>query len=280
MTHKGQKQVELKQLGIFRTLTRDFPDGIVDISESPDFLVKGSTSTIGIELTSIVLQTPASRKPLQAQESECQLLLDRARSMCENKILPPLNVSVFFGTNTKFNKGNRERYASILVEYIESKIPSANGSCRHENDYVNLNQFPEEFHSITISRYDFLTSTFLNMFGTGWVQEDFSTELQNVINNKDALLPKYKPCDSYWLIVVAEWTAPSSFFTPSEQTLSVLYRISSAEWSALTTRFTGCDSSVTWLATTWRKEKAAFQPRCRSSQTIATYSISWREHQY
>jgi hypothetical protein len=223
MTHKNQKRKELHQLNEFRTLRPDFPEGEVAISERPDFVVHNGQTSIGIEVTSIFHEVPASKIPLQVQESEQQLMLNEASNKYSAMNLPHLHVSIFFANETKFNKGNRAHYASVLANLIASNVPQSNGFHSIENDFDSPAKFPFEFHSLHIARFDSQKSSFMHIPMAGWVQEDFSTELQNKMSEKNLLLPNYQKCAAYWLLIVAEWAAPSSFFVPSQKMLSIEY---------------------------------------------------------
>jgi hypothetical protein len=226
MTQKKQKRKELHQLNDFRALLPDFPEGKLEISERPDFVIQSANGSVGVEVTSIFHEASDPRRSIQAQESECRQMLDEACRMYDQMKLPPLNVSVLFKAPTALNRRNRSHFARTLADLVAKNVPSSKGFYSLEIDSDSTDRFPLNILSIHMVRFDFPKSSFISMPIDLTIKEEFSAELQKVISGKDELLSKYQKCDVYWLLVVAEWAAPSSFFDPSKTTLSTLYHSS------------------------------------------------------
>ena len=224
MTHKKQKRKELRQLNDLRALLPDFPEGKVTLSEKPDFVIQSDHHKVGIEVTSIFVNDTDNERPLQAQEAERQSMLDEACRLYETMKLPHVQVRALFLGPTKLNKHNRSHFARVFADLVAKNIPSQNGFYSFENNFDAPDLFPTEISSIHYVKYDFQRSSFASLPIIWSIQEDFSAELQKVISGKDILLSTYQKCDEYWLLIVAEWAAPSSYFDPSQKTKSTNYR--------------------------------------------------------
>lgn len=225
MEKSTKKEKERYQLELFRSLCDDFPKGEISDGEKPDFIIDKSGSKIGIEVTRIYLKPPKNNNPLQLQESECQQLVAESQKIYEEMNLPKIDLRVLFSSDIHFSKKNRKVYANTLAKLVALNLPAHNSVKHIENDHESPNLFSSEIDTISIARFSNLKHNFWTTLEAGYVQEDFHHDLQVVINEKNTLLCTYDPsCNSHWLLIVAEWSHPSSFFDPSEQMLKESYK--------------------------------------------------------
>lgn len=220
---KQKKRKELQQLETFRSLFPEFPVGREIITERPDFIIEDQTRRTGIEVTSIFHKPRRNGVPLQKQESERQQLVTEASKVYTASGHPKAHVSIHFAGDSKFHKHNRPVYARTIANLVASKIQIIDRHGYVENDYQSAETFPFEIHSLHIYRSEALDTTFFSIPVAGFVQEDFVSIIQEKLIEKDEALRKYQECTEYWLLILAEWSAPSSFFNPSQQTLSHEY---------------------------------------------------------
>jgi hypothetical protein len=219
-----KKERERYYLNLFRSLFPPFPEGSIEDGESPDFVIHASTRRIGIELTRVYKRASTNRPPLQVQESERQALVAEACQIYQTMKLDPVQVSFFFATETSFTKKNRKNYAHALANLVANNLPAPDSWIDLVNEYDAPESFPFEVHSLSTLRFSSLTRNAWSTPDGGLVQEDCRIDFQRTISEKEALIQSYRDCSEYWLLVVADWLGPSSFFEPSQETVTHTYR--------------------------------------------------------
>jgi hypothetical protein len=221
-----KKDLERYYLDLFRSTFPSFPAGSIEDGESPDFIICAPDGKIGIELTRIYQRESINRPPQQVQESERQSLVAEARRRYETMKLDPVQVHVSFAGDTHFTKKNRKQYALTIAKLVAKNLPPLNSWLDFENKFDSPESFPLEVHSVNIVRFASLTGNSWSVPVGGFVQEDCRQDFQMKISEKDVLLQKYRACSRQWLLLVAEWSGPSSFFEPSVETLTYCYHAS------------------------------------------------------
>jgi hypothetical protein len=197
------------------------PSKLID-SESPDFLVATSEGVLGIEVTKI----HHANEPRQ-QESECRSLVDAACRLYENESTIPLEVKVYFGGSTQFNKRNRGKFARILANLILTNIPQPDSRISLDNNWENPSFFPYEIAGLSIIRLSAFRRNFWSVPSAGFFQEDFAPKIEAIIATKEQAIRTYKTdCVERWLLIAAEGNSASTFFDPSKKTLQYCYRSS------------------------------------------------------
>ena len=110
---------------------------------------------------------------------------------------------------------------------IYKNFKTYNEALRFDNDFHKGSILPECVASVGIGNFPTLIKSFWNVPGAGWVQEDFTEELQGLISRKSVRVPTMRlKCRRCWLLVVAENTAASSLFEPSDATKNAVYHSS------------------------------------------------------
>jgi hypothetical protein len=191
--------------------------------ERPDFVWPHLKEPLGIEITRLFKDVPKGRRPMQVQESETTAIVQTACGIYEQRNLPNLDMRVIFGNN-EIKKSDRTVLAGKLVDVVQKYLPVPNSWVAFHNDFRDDSPLPEEISYLSIARLDSLKSNHWSVSDAGWVQEDFTIELQRRINEKNIELPDYlKKCSRCWLLVAADSVGPSSFFDPSEDTKQHFY---------------------------------------------------------
>ena len=220
----SKKDIEEFHLNLLRKSISTFPQGSLDRTESPDFILNSESKRIGIEITQLFKSPDSSGKSLQVQENEKRLLVQESLILYHQMNQPAIEVRFIFGAYTSFNKKNRTEFAQKISSLVAFNVPVDNEWVRLINKFENPSVFPYEIDSISIARYGH-TKNFWSASGAGWVQEDFAEELQLLIDKKNQKVTKYRHnCDFYWLVIVIEGGSEATFFDPSPKTLNHIYK--------------------------------------------------------
>ncbi len=219
---KINKARERHFIELFKGAYPNFPAGKIiadENQERPDAIVVTDQGKVGIEITSL------HDDKLKRRESECEKAVLEARKIYEKLKLPKLHVSVHIGGENSFNRTNRERFATAIANLVAANVPPPGKYVAVKNDFNDPARFPYEIDSIYIYQYSWPDENNWTAPSAGLYRENFVDELQNVISEKDLKLNGYMPdCKEQWLLVVAENSSPSTFFDPSEITVSHSYK--------------------------------------------------------
>jgi CRISPR/Cas system-associated exonuclease Cas4 (RecB family) len=194
-------------------------------SESPDFILQHNNSKIGIEVTRIFKSEKIDGMSTHALESERNSVVTIAMNKyAELEKFPEIDVAVFFGTYPKITKSQRYELAKKLKNIVVNNLPETDNTIRINNDFENLDIYPECISQIRISNFSFITKNHWQVPVAGIVQKKFIKELQEILNNKNSKIEAYKEnCDECWLLVVADSNFPSSFCDPDSDTMNNKY---------------------------------------------------------
>jgi hypothetical protein len=91
-----KKPREHRHLSHFKEVCPFFPQGELEESESPDFIVHSGTRVVGIEHTEVFQPGPSHGESLQAQDSLAQRIVERAKQFYVRDYSRPLHVQVLF----------------------------------------------------------------------------------------------------------------------------------------------------------------------------------------
>jgi chaperonin cofactor prefoldin len=167
----------------------------------PDYVLETIHRKIGIELTEIFIDT-ASSKSSHLKENEI------FRKKFGNKILEKLKDSLHENlefsisfTNTFRAKGQKlEQDISAISDIVKSKLTLLK---KGDVSIIKQNgQLPDGIIKINLfyGLNDEIESRYMETDG-GSVPNLSNKVLKSVINKKEELLPKFDPCDDYWLLV-------------------------------------------------------------------------------
>jgi hypothetical protein len=193
--------------------------------EEPDFLFNLNEIKHGLEVTRIFQSYKKGTIPPRAQESEKKLIVNDAW----NKFISEggsknMDVSVHFGKYPEIKKSERSLFVGKLLQIIRDNIPITDNTIWLHNDFEDLDYFPEQFSHIRISNFSFLKNGLWRVPQGGFVQKNFSQELQNILDNKNKKIKAYlNNCEKCWLLIVADSNFSSAFFNPDIETINQNY---------------------------------------------------------
>jgi hypothetical protein len=170
----------------------------------PDIVIHGSP--IGVEITEFYRQGPHKQN-----ENEQQMVLNRARDICEARGLPPIIVKVIWNAGASISRRERSQLAEALVRVVEDNIPSVDTQREIEQDDCN-SILPSTVDSLGIERWSFHKSHHWFSPRFDFRAEASSQEIQQRISKKNNVYRDYVGlCEVLWLLIVAEDIAPSSW---------------------------------------------------------------------
>lgn len=208
----NQKDRECHQLERFKAKFSEFPAGNIVATEEPDFLVEENGRLVGIELIEFYRKTPSNQMPRQASERLRNQIVEQARSIFEGNGGTALYVYVHFGFDLDLRKNRVAELASKLVKIVSDNLVDTDESVMLENQWDNLNYFPEEFISIDILRPSYITNPLWAVPDADVIPKFSVDVIQQVIDKKNVLIPSYrKKSQELWLLIIHGFTLSSTF---------------------------------------------------------------------
>ena len=208
-----KKEIEAYDLDRLRAAMSDFPEGQIESTEEPDFLIHGEHSTIGIELTELHRDTPTGVKPQQELEAMRHRVVAKAQELYLAKDLPPVKVSFFMRDTQDIKKEQVPTLAVALCKLVERNLPGPNASRTEEYDWVNRDHFPDPILEVSVHRLDVITRTFFSVPGATWVSTLSNADIQRAVAPKELKYPAYRlKCDQAWLVVITDIGSMSTWF--------------------------------------------------------------------
>ncbi len=220
----NQKDRERHQLERFKAKFSEFPAGTIVPTEEPDFLVEENGRVAGIELIEFYRETPSNQLPRQASEKLKNQIVEQARSIFEGDGGRALYVYVSFGFHLDLRKSRISELASKLAKIVSDNPVSIDESVELENEWNNLDYFPEEFISVHILRPAFITDALWAVPDADVIPRFSVDKIQQVIDKKNMLITSYrKKSQELWLLIVHGFSL-SSTFENEENVLEHKYR--------------------------------------------------------
>lgn len=214
------KETEFFYLERFRDNYANFPDGIICFDEQPDFLIKSNDKIVGIEITHYYReQTSDTKSPLQQKIAVRRKIVDLAKSIYDEKKLPPLYVHVHF--NLHFCCSEREVKASAekIVRLVEQSLTKSSDEILCRRDEIQMSGVD----LISVKRKLKGINRWTAPFGS-FVPFVSSQQIQRILDEKNARCEKYrKKCHSIWLVIVMDRFQSASFAQIPEELLKSAY---------------------------------------------------------
>ena len=212
-----KKQIERRQLDIFRNIFPDFPKGEIVSSEKPDFLVKGETKNFGIEISELHRDPSTNGIALQAQDELLKRICTKAEQIHDKKGILPVHVAIHFDHGFRLGKKHVTGLSNWIVEYIKNRTPFI-GEIVQEEKFVHPScDFPEAIWRIQIIG---LSEEEKSVF---WSPHAISVldikpeQIQRTLDKKKALFQSYQAqAEEVWLLIPYEIGKPSTVFDPYE----------------------------------------------------------------
>lgn len=209
----SKKEVELWRLDRLKSFIADFPEGCIEPTERPDFLIHCSAKVIGIELTDLHRQTPQGLVSEQASESMRHKVVARAKEIYESRLLPPVIATFFLNDRVHIKKREAELLATDLANLVSSNVPAINASIEIPESWDDFRTLPAVLHSLSVRRLDVVTKTFFSNPGATWVSTLSRQDIERVLESKEGKLENYRAkCDEVWLVINSDIESMSTWF--------------------------------------------------------------------
>ncbi len=217
-----KKTREITHLEHFKEIFPLFPEGEIEKSERPDFIVHTLNRQIGIEHTEIFQPGDPNGESLQAQDSMALRVVDKAYELYTQNHSQSLLVQILFKPWNKISKQDVDRIAETIVRFLETIPLEPNIPIIMKQTRENAEYFPREIAMIHIFCHNekrWVCSS------AGWIPELTPEQLQKKIDSKEVKLISYKlKCDEIWLLIVADDFRNPSTIDLNEFALTYRYR--------------------------------------------------------
>jgi hypothetical protein len=169
---------------------------------------------LGVEVTEFYQE-----QNLKQLESEQQLVLERARTMCEEMGLPPMIVKVVWSAGATTSKRERPSLAHQLVNAVAKNTPLVDSQIAIEQDGQAGSPLPTMVDVLGIERWSVHRSHHWFRPRSSFVVESSTQKIQTRISEKNVRFRDYRGvCERLWLLLVVEGIGPSSWCELPEST--------------------------------------------------------------
>lgn len=196
---------EFTHLEHFKGVCPLFPDGEIEKSEKPDFVVHSQDNLLGIEHTEIFQPGPTDGTSLQAQDNIVQKVVSKAKNLYLEGHSQPLLVQVLFNHNTKLGRKDVDRLAERIVHLVIMTPIEPGNPITLKRNRENSECFPNEIVMLHIYAHPNGKVNKWRSSSAGWIPEITPEYLQEIIDQKEKKLDNYKSkCSEIWLLIVAD----------------------------------------------------------------------------
>lgn len=209
-----KKELETYRLERFKSfLGEAFPNGEVEPTEEPDFLVRSAGRVIGIELTDSYKSTVEGQIPDQASESMRKRVIDRAQAIYLSRPLPPVLATFFLNDRIHIEKTAVEEIAKSLADLVERNIPAVGGESKIPKDWDDEQVLPSVLHEASVRAFESVTETFFSSPGATWVPQLMREDVLRALKSKDSKYPMYRmKCEEAWLLINIDMETMATWF--------------------------------------------------------------------
>jgi hypothetical protein len=216
-----KKEIESEYLDRFRLAFPNFPEGRIESTEEPDFLVHRTDTTLGIEITELHRESPPGVRPQQASEAMRHRVVLRAQQLYELRGLPAVHVSVHMNTNFEIAKAEVEPLALAICDLVARNLPEVGRSSREEFDWINREYFPEELAEISVHQLAGIARTFFSCPDVTWVPTLKAADIARALAGKESKYEAYRRrCQEVWLLIISDSDSMSTWFEHDSDQLS------------------------------------------------------------
>ncbi len=214
---KTKKALERKILQHFMELAQLSGCTKIAEREEPDFTIEISGYAVGIELTTLYLDQPTHVPNIQQGEVFRRRICERAASLCVERRLPNLEVSVHFSLNHRAQRYDPERLAEWLAQFISEEVPPE-GEWRwfgypHTHDL----RIPEQISAVSIGRFASLDRMHVSSAEAGFVPALSIADVERAIASKERRLSAYRvACPVVWLVISIDVGSRATMFSVPE----------------------------------------------------------------
>lgn len=209
----SKKDIETWRLERFKSFIANFPEGEVEPTEEPDFLVRGHERIVGIELTDLHREAPLGQIPEQASEAMRKRVVARAQEIYINRQLQPVMAAFFLDDRIHIKKSEVEALAEKFAEFVAANCPAPNSSIEVPQGWEDWRELPSVLHSISVHRLDVVTKTFFSSPGATWVPAITREDVDRALSSKELKYNSYRTkCDEAWLVINIDIESMTTYF--------------------------------------------------------------------
>lgn len=195
MTSKEEKYI-LKQ---FKTCYKSFPEGKIQKSEKPDFLIQTAKKKIGLELTEIFQDSHNGYSKYQQRSSDRHKFTKKLILELQKYVDFTFHISIHFSDFIHVQKAKEKE---VVMQAFKATINQLIQLKNMQGGLIeNFRKLPIEIDSIRIGRFDGLDESYDEKPDGGVVSEMTNVHIEPVILKKDEKLENYQECDEYWLLI-------------------------------------------------------------------------------
>lgn len=221
MTEKNsrKKAKERLYLEAFRRHYAGFPEGAIEASESPDFLLVSDSRCIGIEVTEVFQDGSGTEGSLlKAQEGEWERAIRNACGVYEERMLPPVLVDVGWDSNYRITRSRRRTLEAELVRSVENATPEPNDFRQVDQTGLPESPLPKEVAYLSVARFDGVSESEWNYSRGGFVSALTPEDIDLILVGKEERIQAYQEgCKELWLLIVLEGLHESSLLRVAQE---------------------------------------------------------------
>ena len=200
-----KKTRELIHLEHFKEIFPFFPEGEIEKTEKPDFIVHAPHKHLGNEHTEMFQPGDPHGESMQAQDSLAQRVVDKANQLYLQNNSQPLLVQILFKPRGIMGKQDVQRIAKMVVHLIEETPIEAGSPNTLRRTRENSEYFPKEIAMVHVYSHPNGKENRWVCSSIGFVPQLASEQLQEKIDKKEQKLDSYiSKCSEVWLLIVAD----------------------------------------------------------------------------
>jgi len=199
------KTRELIHLQHFKEICGFFPDGEIEKSEKPDFIVHAEDNLLGIEHTEIFQSGTSGGESLQAQDALAQRVVSQASALYSKDSNKPLYVQIMFRPKVILRKQEVALLADSVARLIERTPLTPGTPISLKRTRENSKYFPIEIAMIHLYSHLNGKESLWRCSSVGSIPKITANYLQEKIDQKEEKFDVYRSqCSELWLLIVAD----------------------------------------------------------------------------
>jgi hypothetical protein len=174
------------------------PSGDIDYGDKPDIILKG-TRTIGIEVTRFYLASGNDFDSEQRQKPLRDVIVKEAQKLYQGANGRGIELWIGFDPTMPITS-DRKKALPMEIADLAKRM-----------DRKNINELfqpllpkPPEINAVYFTGDDY-TDPHWRVFQGSSLTHMSVDALEEIVRSKEIKANQYKPCDSYWLLVVVDW---------------------------------------------------------------------------
>jgi len=215
---------ELIHIEDFKEICSFFPDGEIECTERPDFIIHAREKLLGIEHTNIFqLETPHG-SILQAKDVLAQKVVNQARDLYLQTHDQPLRVQILFNPIKPLSEQKVSQLAEMASRIIERTKLTPGIPIILKRTKENSEYFPIEITRIHLYSHPKGKENRWMPSSIGTIQELTIRDLQIKVADKEQYVDIYRSrCSEVWLLIVADYSRIPTTLDISDDAVAHFY---------------------------------------------------------